>query len=245
MTVGRGRSTLARRHVSSGQTPLIKTIVLNLNGRLNIFKIKESQKSNRVYMLLSKACVYGLRAALFLAVNETDKYTPIRPMSEKLEISFHFLTKIMQQMTAKGILESYKGPNGGIRLTRPGDQIPLMEIVLAIDGPDLFTECALGLEGCGEKDPCPLHEKWSGTRNEIREMMENTTLSELVMKGQKENLRLTDDYGFGILFPEEEAAPEADEPDRKSTRLNSSHVAISYAVFCLKKKKKSTTSTQK
>src|SRR5690625_2913226 len=110
MTVGRGRSTLARRHVSSGQTPLIKTIVLNLNGRLNIFKIKvskksnrvymllsiayvrllslfylkyikESQKSNRVYMLLSKACVYGLRAALFLAVNETDKYTPIRPMS--------------------------------------------------------------------------------------------------------------------------------------------------------------------
>src|SRR5439155_2303480 len=28
-----------------------------------------------------------------------------------------------------------------------------------------------------------------------------------------------------------------DFPDRKSTRLNSSHVAISYAVFCLKKKK--------
>src|SRR5690625_1606710 len=215
MTVGRGRSTLARRHVSSGQTPLIKPIAWNLNGRLTLFKIKESQKSNRVYMLLSKACVYGLRAALFLAVNETDKYTPIRPMSEKLEISFHFLTKIMQQMTAKGILESYKGPNGGIRLTRPGDQIPLMEIVLAIDGPDLFTECALGLEGCGEKDPCPLHEKWSGTRNEIREMMENTTLSELVMKGQKENLRLTDDYGFGILFPEEESKVPGSEAESK------------------------------
>src|SRR6266496_5335047 len=29
-------------------------------------------------------------------------------------------------------------------------------------------------------------------------------------------------------------------PDRKSTRLNSSHVEISYAVFCLKKKKKTT-----
>src|SRR5437660_3271300 len=31
-----------------------------------------------------------------------------------------------------------------------------------------------------------------------------------------------------------------DQRDRKSTRLNSSHVAISYAVFCLKKKKKKT-----
>src|SRR2546426_7373449 len=33
-------------------------------------------------------------------------------------------------------------------------------------------------------------------------------------------------------------APERGRPDRKSTRLNSSHLVISYAVFCLKKKKK-------
>src|SRR2546428_9119908 len=37
--------------------------------------------------------------------------------------------------------------------------------------------------------------------------------------------------------PEPEAGGRADEPDRKSTRLNSSHDQISYAVFCLKKKK--------
>src|SRR5256885_8191124 len=34
---------------------------------------------------------------------------------------------------------------------------------------------------------------------------------------------------------------ERDESDRKSTRLNSSHLVISYAVFCLKKKKKKST----
>src|SRR5207253_10169650 len=33
-------------------------------------------------------------------------------------------------------------------------------------------------------------------------------------------------------------------PDRKSTRLNSSHVAISYAVFCLKKKNKTPNTSQ-
>src|SRR3712207_7489609 len=33
-------------------------------------------------------------------------------------------------------------------------------------------------------------------------------------------------------------------PDRKSTRLNSSHANISYAVFCLKKKKKNLTNTR-
>src|SRR2546426_652550 len=37
--------------------------------------------------------------------------------------------------------------------------------------------------------------------------------------------------------------PPRQELDRKSTRLNSSHLVISYAVFCLKKKKKKTTMT--
>src|SRR5690625_6855208 len=40
-------------------------------------------------------------------------------------------------------------------------------------------------------------------------------------------------------------ARTAREQDRKSTRLNSSHVAISYAVFCLKKKKKKEENTNK
>src|SRR5205814_3939802 len=37
---------------------------------------------------------------------------------------------------------------------------------------------------------------------------------------------------------EDSAAPQGEPRDRKSTRLNSSHLGISYAVFCLKKKKK-------
>lgn len=51
-------------------------------------------------MLLSKSCIYGLRATLFLSAREQDGFIPIREMSEKLEISFHFLTKILQQLTA-------------------------------------------------------------------------------------------------------------------------------------------------
>src|SRR5258705_2255438 len=43
----------------------------------------------------------------------------------------------------------------------------------------------------------------------------------------------------GVLLAEPRALPEHHGPtqDRKSTRLNSSHLGISYAVFCLKKKK--------
>lgn len=155
-------------------------------------------------MLLSKSCVYGLRASLYLASRKNGEFIPIRKMSDKLEISFHFLTKILQQLTAEDILESFKGPNGGVRLKKPGTDIPLMDIVLAIDGPQLLTECALGLPGCGTKNPCPLHDKWAETRDSIREMLEETTLKELVEKGKAENLRLTTDGGFDILFDDDE-----------------------------------------
>lgn len=147
-------------------------------------------------MLLSKSCVYGLRAALFLASNQNGEYISIREMSDKLDISFHFLTKILQQLTAFGLMESHKGPNGGVRLTRPGSEVTLFEIVVAIDGSDLFTECALGLPGCGTKRPCPLHDKWAVTRESIRGMLERTTLLELADKGRKMNLRITEDGGF-------------------------------------------------
>src|SRR5437870_7579155 len=44
--------------------------------------------------------------------------------------------------------------------------------------------------------------------------------------------------GVDISAEQVDSARKLGIPDRKSTRLNSSHVAISYAVFCLKKKKK-------
>lgn len=147
-------------------------------------------------MLLSKSCVYGLRASLYLASNQKDEYTSIREMSEKLDISFHFLTKILQQLTGEGLMESYKGPNGGIRLTKKGSKISLFEIVEAIDGKDLFSECLLGLPGCGNEKPCPLHDKWMESRSSIRRMLEDTNLEELVDKGKSSNLRITGDGNF-------------------------------------------------
>lgn len=147
-------------------------------------------------MLLSKSCVYGLRAGLYMASNDNGQYISIKEMSDKLNISFHFLTKILQQLNGAGLVESHKGPNGGVKLTKKGEEINLFDIVVAIDGEELFTECALGLPGCGTEKPCPLHEKWAGTRDGIRAMLENTNLVELAEKGRMMNLRITEDGDF-------------------------------------------------
>lgn len=151
--------------------------------------VQASKDSKR--MLLSKSCVYGLRASLFLATMDEKDYMPIREISEKLDISFHFLTKILQQLTNAGLMESFRGPNGGVKLTRSATDINLLDIVEAIDGPELLTECALGLPGCGVDVPCPIHEKWAHTRDSIRVMLEHTSLTDMAEKAKREGLRLT------------------------------------------------------
>lgn len=147
-------------------------------------------------MLLSKSCVYGLRATLFLASNQDGTYTSISELSEELDISFHFLTKILQQLTADNLLESMKGPKGGVRLSKPGDQIELLQVVQTIDGNDLFKECVLGLPGCGKDKPCPMHKMWADTRDDIQQMFTTNTLADMASKGKDGNLRITADGKF-------------------------------------------------
>jgi Rrf2 family protein len=147
-------------------------------------------------MLLSNACVYGLRASVYLAAVSDDSYVSIKKISNDLDISHHFLTKVLQQLTSADMMESMKGPKGGVRLVNATDDITLLEIVAAIDGMDILTECALGLPGCGTAKPCPIHEKWADTRDEIRKMLADTSLQELVDEGKSGNLRITADGEF-------------------------------------------------
>jgi Rrf2 family protein len=147
-------------------------------------------------MLLSKSCIYGLRASLFLAASKPEDYTSIKEISSKLGISFHFLTKILQQLTAKGLLESQKGPKGGVRLVRRTQEVKFIDVVVAIDGESLFRECVLGLPGCGTKEPCPLHNEWGESRNRILEMFNNNTLIYLTQEFKNNKLRLNDEGSF-------------------------------------------------
>lgn len=147
-------------------------------------------------MLLSKSCVHGLRAAIYLASKKEESYNSIREMSADLGISFHFLTKILQQLTSDKLMESYKGPNGGIKLTKKGRSATMLDMVIAIDGPELLTKCALGLPGCGHERPCPIHEKWIETRTSIEGMLNQTTLDEIAKEGKKKQFRLKEDGSF-------------------------------------------------
>jgi len=142
-------------------------------------------------MLLSKRCEYGLRAMLYLASMDekadaddgppapTREYVSIQAVSDDLDIGFSFLTKVFQQLNEAGLLTSKRGRGGGVALTRPPADVNIYDIVVAIDGDALFNECVLGLPGCGEAEPCPLHEHWTDERERMEAKFRGTSLAEV------------------------------------------------------------------
>ncbi len=142
-------------------------------------------------MILSKSCEYGIRAVLYLVSLGQEGHVSIRKLSDDLNISFHFLTKIFQKLTEVGLLHSLKGPHGGVRLAKPAGAISLRDLVVAIDGDGMFTQCVLGLPACGQDNPCPLHQQWAPQRSQIEGMFGKTTLADLAADINQLGLRLS------------------------------------------------------
>lgn len=128
-------------------------------------------------MILSQRCEYAVRAALFVAAAGRTGYVSVREISEALHIPQPFLAKTVQMLTAAGLFTSMRGPAGGLALARPADRISVADVVRAIDGDALFSACVLGLPGCGDRTPCPLHAEWAPTRERVQRMFAEATLA--------------------------------------------------------------------
>jgi Rrf2 family protein len=130
--------------------------------------------------MLSTACKDAIRAMIYIAKNNKDEFISINEIAKELNLSFYFLSKILQKLVKGELLKSYRGPNGGVKLAKPSDSIKIIDIIEIIDGTNFFNECILGLEKCSDENPCPIHYMWADKREEIQKMFENTTLKDIV-----------------------------------------------------------------
>ncbi|WP_457642275.1 RrF2 family transcriptional regulator [Persephonella sp.] len=131
--------------------------------------------------MLSVACKDSIRAMIYITkYGDKDKFISIHKIAEDLDISFYFLSKNLQKLVKVGLLESYRGPNGGVRLKKSPKDIKLIDIIDAIDGTEFFSKCILGFETCSDENPCVIHHKWAERRNELYEMFSGTTLEEAI-----------------------------------------------------------------
>jgi Rrf2 family protein len=136
-------------------------------------------------VLFSRQCEYALQAVMYLALKPGREMTSIRELAEKIDIPYHFLAKILQDLTYKGLLVSQKGPMGGFALAKSAKEITLFDIVEAIDGAGFATDCVLGFPECSGKNPCAVHEQWGEVREDIRAMLVNKNVAQMAREMKK------------------------------------------------------------
>ena len=129
-------------------------------------------------MNFRKTTSYALKILSFMAENETRGYSA-KYLHEKLNIPRQYLRQLLTNLSKSGFIESTKGRSGGFEFRKnPGD-IFVMDIINSIEGIDFFDHCILGFESCPFDNYCALHETWENARSKIKEVLENTSLSDL------------------------------------------------------------------
>ena len=83
---------------------------------------------------LSAKGVYGLTAVLELGLRHHGGAMQIRDIAERHNIPQHYLEQILVVLKRAGVVESFRGAQGGYALSRPPDQIRLEEVLTTLEG---------------------------------------------------------------------------------------------------------------
>jgi len=130
--------------------------------------------------LLSKPSQHAIRALVYLGRLRASDSATVQTIAEAADIPQPFLAKVVRRLVEAGLLESFRGPGGGIRLARPPHRITVLEVLEVLDSESVLVDgCVLGMDECGGDDPCPMHERWADMREQLRRGLAATTISSI------------------------------------------------------------------
>lgn len=135
-------------------------------------------------MKLNTKMRYGTRALLELALHYEQGALSLGQIAAAQGISEKYLESLLGMLRAAGLVQSQRGPQGGYRLARPPAQITLREVWDVLEGPEAFVPCTQEPETCPRWATCVTHEVWAKMYAAAMQVLETTTLEDLVIRSQ-------------------------------------------------------------
>lgn len=133
--------------------------------------------------MFSKSCEYGIRASIYIAEQSLlDKKVSLKEVAKAINSPEAYTSKILQKLVLNKIINADKGPTGGFSMGKTFmEGVNLAAIIFAIDGDKVYHGCGLGLPSCNENMPCPVHDQFKGIREDLKNMLETTTMKSLTL----------------------------------------------------------------
>ena len=130
-------------------------------------------------MELTRKGEYAIRGIVYLAGKPIDKVCLLSEIAAAVDVPPTFLAKIFQQFSKIGLVKSFRGTGGGFMLGHPPENITLLEVVEAVEGPIISNRCVVTPSECGRSGFCNVHPVWMRVQNQVRGVLEGVTLKDL------------------------------------------------------------------
>ncbi|MEJ5260474.1 MAG: Rrf2 family transcriptional regulator [Anaerohalosphaeraceae bacterium] len=130
-------------------------------------------------MKISRSTGYALIAVGYIAQNYKEGAVLAARISKEYNIPLEYLLKILQQLVRANVLRSKRGPRGGFFLARPAENISLLEIIEAVDGP-LLTHLHLAEQTNNAPFSVKMEELCRKATEEVRAIYDKAKLSQVL-----------------------------------------------------------------
>jgi Rrf2 family transcriptional regulator, iron-sulfur cluster assembly transcription factor len=107
---------------------------------------------------LTKRGDYAIRAMLLLARADANGLLSARRIADAMAIPVRFLPQVLGDLQRAGLVAAAPGRSGGYRLSRPAEDITLLEVVEAVEGESRRRTCVLRASPCGHNGHCDVHD---------------------------------------------------------------------------------------
>jgi len=136
-------------------------------------------------MKLSTKTRYGVRSILDLALNYEIEPVSLKEIAARQELPYKYLEHVLAMLRTAGLVRSVRGSQGGYTLVKPPDQITLREVFDVLEGPEGFVHCTTDPQVCDRHDMCVTQEVWAHMYAACMEVLESTTLEDLVRRARQ------------------------------------------------------------
>ena len=131
-------------------------------------------------MRLTRAGEYAVRCMLYLSSQPVGAVVNRREVAQAMDIPEPFLGKIGQQLARAGLVELVQGARGGLRMARSPEEVTLLDVVEAVNGPIFLNDCLMRRGFCQRSPECAVHRIWDRARSGLRETLRAATFAELL-----------------------------------------------------------------
>jgi Rrf2 family protein len=130
---------------------------------------------------ISAKSQYGLRAMVYLAGRKRN-ISSLKTISEKEEISFDYLEKIISKLEKAGLLKAKKGVQGGYFLAKSPGKIKVGEIIKTLEGELALVKCIAKTKRCicPRSKGCLTKNFWKKIQDSLNNTLNSLTLADLV-----------------------------------------------------------------